>query len=91
MQGASGNSGDALSPAAKAKNVTVNGAVLLLIGVIGIGLSLLGVAAMAHADFPGDRVVGLLVLFLLVLTAVVAVRGLVWLVQGLVRLARTPK
>jgi hypothetical protein len=48
-------------------------------------------AAVANADFPGVRPVGLLILFVLVVAIVVAVRGLVWLVQGLAARARAPK
>ncbi|MDT5024900.1 MAG: hypothetical protein QOE61_1326 [Micromonosporaceae bacterium] len=93
-QGTAANAGAShseLTPAAKAKNITVNGAKVLLIGVVGIVLGIAGMAAVANADFPGVRLVGLLILFFLVVAIVAAVRGCVWLVQGLAAGAKAPK
>jgi hypothetical protein len=86
-----GTPGGGLTPAAKANNTIVNGTKVLLIGVAGVVLGIAGMAAVANADFPGVRVVGLLILFVLVVAIVVAVRGLVWLVQGLAARANAPK
>jgi hypothetical protein len=87
--GGAGSGG--LPPAIRARNKMVTGAVLLAIGMIGVGLGGLGMIAVTDADFPGARLIGLFILLFFVVAAVVAVRGFVWLIQGLIAVARPPK
>jgi len=86
-----GAPGGELTPATKAKNMLINGWKIFAVGAVGFVLGIVAMVAVSGKEFPFARLIALLVLFLLVVTAVVAVRGLVWLLQGLVAYSRAPK
>lgn len=79
------------TPATRAKNMTINGLKIFAVGAVGLALGILAMVAVSGKDFPFARIIALLVLFAIVITAVVAVRGLVWLLQGLAAYLRAPK
>ncbi|GAB3160502.1 hypothetical protein GCM10027290_66610 [Micromonospora sonneratiae] len=57
-------------------------------GIVAAVLGFLGMAAVANADFPFVRLVGLLLLFLFVIGFVATIRGVVGVVQALRALAK---